>query len=107
MDLFRMTHLPHRGQIVLRGRQVFVFGSRARRLIVNRSTTWRVTPTGTDVFTVFHYAWDCRIASGIREHFRSSRFVVLSVVIDERDTLLVVVLTRLLAVRTSRLGIND
>jgi hypothetical protein len=40
------------------------FGSRRTAgLIVNSSTSWRVTPTGTYVFTVFHYARDCRIAA--------------------------------------------
>src|SRR5688572_22939716 len=106
MALFRMTHLPHRVRLFERETS-FVFGSRARRLIMNRSTAWRVAPTGTYVFTVFHYARHCRIAPGIREHLRASRFVVLSVVIKKRDTFIVVVLTRLLAVRTSRFGIND
>ena len=101
-----MTHLPHRIRLFER-ETGFVSEAGPAGLIMNRSTARRVAPTGTNVFTVFHNARDGRIASGIREHLRAARFVVLSVVIDKRNTFLVVELTSLLAVRTSRLGIND
>jgi hypothetical protein len=90
-----------------RGRHSICCGCTAHgRLVVDRSTTRRVTPAGTFVFTVFDYARHSRVAAGIREHFGATGAIVLSVVVDERDAFGAVVVPRLLAVRTSRLCIN-
>ena len=102
-----MEHLPHRVRL-WRARQGFCCESRRPAgLVVNRSTSRRVAPTGANILTVLHYARNRRIAVGIREHLGSTRLVVLRVVVEERNTLAVVVLARLLAIRTSRLGIDN
>jgi hypothetical protein len=73
---------------------------------MNGSTTGRVSPTRSDILSIFHDAWHGRVAIRIGEHLGASRFVVLGVVVDERNTFGVVVITSLLTVRTSRLGVD-
>ena len=76
------------------------------RLVVDRSTTWRVAPARTNVLTVFDNAWDRGIAAGIGEHLGSAGAVVLRVVVGEWNALGVIVIARLLTIRTPRFCVN-
>src|SRR5438876_12201962 len=80
--------------------------SGARPSIMNRSTSWPVTPTGADVLSVFDYARERRIASRIAKHFFSSRAIGLRVVVRESDALRVVMVARLLTVRAAGFRID-
>jgi hypothetical protein len=74
---------------------------------VNGSTPGRVSPTGSYILSVFNDAWHGRVAVRIGEHLGTPRFVVLRVVIDERNAFGNVVITSLLTVRASRLGVDN
>src|SRR5215213_1341902 len=86
-DWFRIKHLPHKSTISFSG-ETNSFGKESAhgRLIVNGSTTGWVSPTRSDILSIFHDAGHGRIVIRIGEHLRAPRFVVLRVVVDERNT---------------------
>ena len=95
------------GRSKRRGEDIKLSGCPAHgRLVMDRSTTWGGTPARTYVFTVFNYARHGRVVAGVREHFSAPGAIVLRVVVDKGNAFGVVVIPRLLAVRTSRLCIN-
>jgi hypothetical protein len=77
------------------------------RLIVDRSTTRRVTPARLHVLTILNDARDRRVALGEQQHLFPSFAIVLRVVVEKRYALGVVIVACLLAVRTSRLRVDD
>ena len=77
------------------------------RLIVNGSTARGIAPTGTYILTVFHDARDGGIATGILEHLGAAGAIVLRIVVEKGNAFGVVEFACLLAIRTSRLGIDN
>jgi hypothetical protein len=77
------------------------------RLIVDRSTTRRVTPARLHVLTILNDARDRRVALGERQHLFAPFAIVLRVVVEKRHPFGVVILACLLTVRTSRLRVDD
>ena len=101
-----MQHLPHKKHNLIKGEISFAKQPAHGRLIVNRSTSGWVSPTGTQIFSVFddtRYGW---IAIRIREHFGASGFIVLRVVVDKGNAFRVVVVACLLTVGTAGLCVN-
>src|SRR5690348_3299211 len=84
----------------------FVGSRHAAGLVVNRSTARRRTPAGTQILTVSRDAGPGRIAAGISEHLGATGLIVLGVVVEKRNVFLRVVFARLLAIRTTRLGVD-
>ena len=85
------------------------FACESRRpagLVVNSSTACRIAPTGAHIFAILDDARHGRIAAGISEHLGATCFIVLGVVVEKGNTFAVVVIARLLAIRTTRLGVD-
>jgi hypothetical protein len=76
-------------------------------LIVDRSTTRRVAPTRSFVLAIFNNARDGRVATRESKHLSASRAIGLRIVVSKRDSCRVVVIARLLAIRTPRFGIDN
>jgi hypothetical protein len=74
---------------------------------VNCSTTRRITPTRSFVLAVFDNAGNGGVATGEGKHLGAPRAVVLRIILDEWDTLGIVVNASLLAIRTVWLGVNN
>ena len=71
------------------------------------STTRRIAPARAYILAVLNNAGHCRIATRIGEHLLATRAIILGIVFDERSTLLIVVVSRLLTIRTAGLHINN
>src|ERR1044072_3051814 len=107
-DRFRIGHLPHKTHNSASGETASSAKQPAHgRLIVNSSTTGRVTPARSYIFSIFHDAGDSRVIIRVGEHLCATCLVVLCVVVDEWNAFRVVEITSLLTVRTSRLGVNN
>lgn len=74
---------------------------------MNGSTTRRVAPARSQVLAIVHDARDSWIAGRVGEHLSASLAIVLSVVVSKRNTQRIVMIARLLAVRTPRFGIDN
>ena len=74
---------------------------------MHRSTAERIAPSGLNILSVFDDARNGWIAVGILEHLSAKSFIRLRVAIDESDALRIVMLTRLLAVRTTWFGVDN
>src|SRR5215471_14621507 len=74
--------------------------------IVDRSTTQRVAPTGLHILSVFDDAGHRRVTARILKHLSAIVFVILRVAIDESCPLGIVVVARLLTVRTTWFGVD-
>ena len=74
---------------------------------MHRSTTERITPSRLNVFSVFDDARNGWIAAGVLEHLSAKFLIRLRVAIDEGKALRIVVLARLLAIRTTWFGVDD
>lgn len=70
---------------------------------MHRSTTRRRAPPGAYVLAILHNAGHRRITVRKYEHLLASLAVILRVVIYKLDTLLGVIITRLLTIGTPRL----
>ena len=77
------------------------------RSIVNRSTSWGRAPSRTYVLTVFNNTRNSGIAIRIREHLCTPGAIILGVVLNKLNALGIVKVSRLLAVRTAWLNINN
>ena len=77
------------------------------RLVVNRSTTRWIAPAGTQVLAVLDDAGHGWVAAGVGEHLRPACAIVLSIVVEKGNAFGVVILARLLAVRTTRLRVDN
>ena len=87
---------------VLEGRLSFSFVLPATcRLVVNRSTARRVAPARALVLAVFNNTRNGRVASRILKHLRASSAIVLCIVIDKWNALRIVIVARLLTIRTT------
>ena len=74
---------------------------------MHRSTTQRVAPTGLYILPILHDAWDGGIAVRILEHLGAKFFAGLRVAVDEGEAFRVVIIARLLAIRTTGFGVDD
>jgi hypothetical protein len=81
--------------------------SSARPLIMDRSTAGRIAPAGAFILSVFHNARHCRISTREGQHLLSPRAICLRVVVDERNTDRVVMISGLLTVGTARLRVDN
>ena len=82
------------------GEPLFIVQPAHGRLIVNGSTAKRITPTGLHMLAVLDDARHRWVATGKREHLCASRLIVLRVVFEKRNAFRVVMVARLLAIRT-------
>jgi hypothetical protein len=71
---------------------------------VNRSAS--AFPSDLLELPVFDYDGNCRIAVAYREHLFAINEVVLRVALIKSDPQLIIMLTRLLAVRTAGFGVE-
>lgn len=74
---------------------------------MNRSTAGRIAPTRLDIGPILYDAGNDHIAAGKFEHFAPSDAIVLRIILDELDTICVVMITSFLAIGTTRLRINN
>jgi hypothetical protein len=74
---------------------------------VNRSTTERIAPSRLHIFSVFNDTRNGWVAAGVLKHLSAKFLIRLRVAIDEGKALRIVVLTRLLAVRTTWFGVDN
>ena len=74
---------------------------------MDRSTPGRVAPTGCFEFAVFYYARDRRITVREGKHLSAPHEIVLRVVVSERNSLRIVIISGLLAIGTSRFRVDN
>jgi hypothetical protein len=77
------------------------------RLIVDGSTTWRITPARAYKLSVLHEARHRGVAFRVGKHLSAPGAIILSVVINKRNSFGVVMVPCLLAIGTARLGVNN
>lgn len=74
---------------------------------MDSSTTRRIAPPRANVFTIFYDAGHSRIATRVGEHLFATGAIILGIILDERSTLRIVVVSSLLTIRTARLHIDN
>src|SRR5260370_4733779 len=74
---------------------------------MHRSTTERIAPAGLDVFPVFADAGYCWVAARERKHLCAILPTSLGIAVDERNSLRVVVVARLLAIWTAGFRVDN
>lgn len=73
---------------------------------MDRSTAGRIAPTRLDINPILYDAWNDHIAAGKFKHFAPSHAIVLRIILDELNTICVVMITSFLAIGTTGLRIN-
>ena len=74
---------------------------------MDRSTTWRLAPTGGFEFAVFYYAGDSGVAIREGKHLGAPRKIILRVIVSERNILRIVIIPGLLAIGTIRFRVDN
>ena len=73
---------------------------------MDRSATRRVAPTGLDILPVLDNCGNGNVAAGVFKHLALVLLIILRVVLDEGNTVLVVVVTGPLAIRAARFDVH-